>query len=537
MRSSQTRRIGRRDRTARCWAFLVLFVIFVVARSRGLGVQNGSQVFRSEAVGVLVDAVVRDAHGRLLRCLSKADFSVTEDGKEQQIQGFEIVGSQACGDSRSSASERKPVAVEATTPPPVTAIVFEELGPDARAAALRAAQVFLRDRRLENEFVGVYTLDFTIHTIAPYTRDRAALLDGVRRAAMRPGCPEAVTGLIANADAGPFCDGAGGTGGGKAKTTIAGLQSIVRTLALLPGRKDILLFSEGFRISTAGSAVDGLENLVAAANQRGVTFHTIDTVGLRAVDGRQETRQRLSKYVGGQDAPGVITPGKEDANALLALDPTATLARLAEGTGGEFVEDTNDLDGAVKQLTGEMHDYYRLSYRPTDQSKRSYHHITVKVSVPGAVVRTRSGYYVDSERARDAPVLQPSSVAPHLILDSATTPHDFGMTTSLQSNGHDLEVRASVPAEGLTFRTADGHFEAAVTILARAIGKDKKVLAAASDSFALTGPTGGLAAAQARTLQFLKPLSVKNASTIEIVAYDVLGQRASVERHDVGRPR
>ena len=291
-------------------------------------------------------------------------------------------------------------------------------------------------------------------------------------------------------------------------------------------------------MSTAESAVDRFENLIAASNQRSVTFHSIEALGLRAVDGRQATRQRLSKYVGGQDAPGVLTPGKEDANALVALDPTAALARLADGTGGEFVEDTNDLDAAVRQLTGEMHDYYRLSYRPTDQlSNRRYHHITVKVSVPGAVVRTRSGYSVDSERGRDAPVLQPSSVAPHLILDSGTRPHDFEMTASLEGTGRDLEVRASVPAAGLTFRAADGRFEAAVTILARAIGPDKNVLAAASDSFALKGPNEGLPAARTRTIQFAKALSVKSARTVEIVAYDVLGQRASVERHDVGRRR
>jgi VWFA-related protein len=457
---------------------------------------------------------------------------VTEERKEQQIEGFEIIGSQSCGDARPNATERRPAGVEATTPPPVTAIVFEELGPEARAAAFRAGEVFIRERRLDGEFVGIFTLDSNIHTIVPYTSDRAALLGGIREAAMRPGCPQRVTGVVTSADGGESC--AGDIGEAKVKATVAGLQAVVRTLAPLPGRKNILLFSEGFRVSTAESAADRLEGLIAAANQRGITFHAIDAVGLRTIDGRQAVRQRLSSYTGGRDAPGVLTPGKEDANALLALDPTAALARLADGTGGELVEDTNDLDAAVKQLTGEMHDYYRLSYRPTDQSSnRRYRHIVVKVSVPGAVVRARSGYYVDSERNRDVPVLQPSSVAPHLILDSGTTRHDFEMTTSLQRTGRDLEVRARVPAAGLTFRAADGRFEGAVTILARAIGQDKNVLAAASDSFVLSGPTDGLPAAHARTIQFAKVLSAKNARTIEIVAYDVVGQRASVERHDV----
>ncbi len=85
--------------------------------------------------------------------------------------------------------------------------------------------------------------------------------------------------------------------------------------------------------------------------------------------------------------------------------------------------------------------------------------------------------------------------------------------------------------------TADGRFEAGVTILARAVGAGTDVLAAASDTFALSGPNDGLPAARARTLRFAKTLALKNARTIEIVAYDILGRRASVTRYDVSSPR
>jgi hypothetical protein len=220
------------------------------------------------------------------------------------------------------------------------------------------------------------------------------------------------------------------------------------------------------------------------------------------------------------------------------LDPTTALARLAQGTGGEFVSDTNGLENAIRQLAGEMHDYYRLSYRPTDQSSnRPFHNIVVKVTVAGAVVRTRSGYYADSQRTRDIHTVGPADVAPHLILDGGATPRDFEMMTSVHGASRDVEVHASVRAAGLTFRTADGRFEAGVTILARAIGQDKNVLAAASDSFALSGPSAGLPDARARTLQFTKTLAAKNARIIEIIAYDVVGHRASVERHDLTQRR
>ena len=399
---------------------------------------------------------------------------------------------------------------------------------------------FARERRFDGEFVGVFTLDFALHTIAPYTRDETVLMDGLRRAAMRPGCPVTVTGTIPNAEA-PGCTTAESSDEAKIKATMSGLRAVVRSLAALPGRKNILLFSEGFMVSRAESAVDRLEELIAAANQHGVTFHTIDAVGLRTIDGRQAARQRLSSYTGSNTAPGGgLAPAvtNQDANALLALDPTVALGRLAQGTGGEFVSDTNDLDGAVRHLAGEMRGYYEFSYRPTNQSSsRGYHRIAVKVSLPGAVVRTRAGYYTNRERARGVPVVAPADVAPHLTLDAGTTPRDFEMTTNLRGSGREIEVSVSVPATGLTFTTADGRFEAGVTILARAVGADTDVLAAASDTFALGGPDVGLAAARARTLRFGKTLALKNARTIEIVAYDIPGRRASVRRYDVSSRR
>lgn len=535
--TAQDRNLPSRAWSSRFAARLLLlsaFLIVALTHLWAVAVQDGTQVFRSQTIGVVVDAMVRDAHGRPLRCLSKKDFRVTEDNKEQQIEGFEFVATAVCGSATSTSGEEKSIAEEVTTSPAVTAIVFEELGPEARAAAFRSAQVFVRERMLESEFVGVFTLDFAIHTIVPYTRDRAAALEGIRQAAMRPGCPQRVTGLIAGADEIGSC--AGGIGEAKVKATLAGLQAVVRTLSALPGRKNILLFSQGFTISTAESANDRLEQLIAAGNQRGVTFQAIDAVGLRAVDGRQATRQRLSSYTGGANGAGGLVTTKEDPNALLGMDPTVMLDRLADGTGGEFVRDTNDLENAIRQLAGEMHEYYRLSYCPTDQSStRREHHIAINVSVPGAVVRTRTAYYTGPERDREVLVLGPAEAAPHLILDSGNTFHDFDMTTTLNRSGGNVDVRVSLSAAGLTFRSDAARFAAAVTVLTRAIGRDKNVLASASDSFTLSGPTEGLPAARDRTIQFAKTLTVKNAATIEVIAYDVLGRRASVERHDVTR--
>jgi len=518
------------------WLVPLLAVSFD-AIPQGVAAQETQPPFRTEAEAVVVDAVVRDGAGRPVRCLAKSDFRLVEDGVEQQIAAFEAVGSADCRTGAVRASGQNRTAIEASTPVPVTAVVFHELGPEARAAAFRAARVLVGEHRAAGEFVGVFALDFAVHTMTSYTRDESVVLAALRRAAMRPGCPEAVTGTIANAEGRPTCPGS--VGEITAKATLSGLQAVVRSLAPLPGRKNVLVFSEGFRISTGESAVDQLNALVAMANQYGVTLHAIDAAGLRTMDWRQEARRRLSSYAGGEQGPGGLATRQEDANALLALDPTAPLARLADGTGGEFVSDTNDLPAAVGQLAADMHQYYQLSYQPSDQSRnRAHRRIELNVSLPGAVVRTRSGYYSDRERHRNIPVLSPADAVPHLILDSGAKPLDFDMVTSLRYGQRDVEVHVSVAAAGLTFTTNEGRFDAGVTMLARAVGSDKNVLAVASDTRGLSGPVGALADARGRNLEFAGTLPLRDARTIEIVACDLFGRRASVKRIDLNnRPK
>jgi VWFA-related protein len=174
---------------------------------QGTAAQETQPPFRIEAEAVVVDAVVRDGAGHPVRCLSKSDFRLVEDGVEQRIATFEAVGSTGCPPGTLGTGGQNRTAIEASTPVPVTAVVFHELGPEARAGALRAARAFISERRAAGEFVGVFALDLAVHTMAPYTRDESMVLAALRRAAMRPGCPEAVTGTVANAEGGSTCPG------------------------------------------------------------------------------------------------------------------------------------------------------------------------------------------------------------------------------------------------------------------------------------------------------------------------------------------
>jgi len=455
-------------------------------------------------VAVVVDATVRDAAGRHLPCLDASQFELLEDGKPQQISSFEAVDVPGCGapapDASSSATP-PPLTRVLTTAPLVTALVFEELGDQARLAAWRAATAFVLEGRRTGEFIGVFAIDRTVHTMVRYTRDLDAVVAGLRKAVMRPGCPIESPGDVGSAAFSSLCR-SGMSEDVRAGETLRGLQAVAGTLGHLPGRKNIVLFSEGFLVPPDGNAPEIFQRLTGGANRNTVTFHTIDAAG-----------------------PRIGRPGG------LGLDPTPFLEQLARDTGGQHVGGTNDLTAAVRQVTAEMRDYYRLTYSPTNPAlDGGYRRLAVKVRVPGAVVSSRNGYQATPRPA--TAVVAPLDVAPHVLLDAVTLPRDFalGCETTLTSSA--VTVVATVTGEVLSFQSdaTTGAFEGGLTVLARVRGKDQRVIAASSDTFTLSGRQDQLPAAKGRLLRFNRQLPLEGAVTLEVIAYDVLGRRASAQR-------
>jgi len=460
--------------------------------------------FSTSALAVVVDATVRDRDGKPMGCLSASDFEVSEDGVLQQVSSFEAVDVPDCEPARdpSGLASPPPLARVLSTPPRVTALVFEELGEQARVAAWHAAEAFIDEGRRPDEFVGVFVVERAVHTMVPYTRDRKALLAGLRRAAMRPGCPIYMPPSVDSA-AGPSDCRSGMTEHARASATLKGLQAVAGTLAHLPGRKNIVLFSEGFGVFASDNTIDIFQHLTSGANQGTVTFHAIDAAGPRL--------------------------GRVKA---LGQDPTSYLERVALDTGGQYVSGTNDLTGAMHRVTADMRDYYRLTYRPTNEALDGrYRNIRVKVGVAGAVVTARNGYQA-SARATP-PTVVPHDVAPHVLLDAEKLPADFVFACEATRTTSEIAVSATVERGALALAIRPSGFEGALTVLARVRGKDGRVVAASSETFSLTGPRDQIAAALHRQLRFSKTLPSAGAETLEVIAYDVLSRKASARRFKV----
>lgn len=79
-----------------------------------------------------------------------------------------------------------------------------------------------------------------------------------------------------------------------------------------------------------------------------------------------------------------------------ALRAKQQLEALTMATGGRswFLPDVNAIAAVMPEIAHEIRNQYVIGYKPSDPTKDGkFRTIRVEVNVPGATVRTRSGYY------------------------------------------------------------------------------------------------------------------------------------------------
>src|SRR5262249_18283495 len=150
----------------------------------------------------------------------------------------------------------------------------------------------------------------------------------------------------------------------------------IRAIALgvkhIPGRKSLVLFSQGFIISQP--LWPDLQSVVDAANRARLAIYSIDARGLetRALSGALVQRDEMTaalapsenernplaqqermKAVGGEDVFDRVSQVGHDL-------PESSLRYLAISTGGFLIHNTNDLSLGLGRVSEDMRTYYVL---------------------------------------------------------------------------------------------------------------------------------------------------------------------------------
>ncbi len=525
---------------------------------------------------VEVDLVVRDKRGWLVRDLRADEVELLEDGVRQDIESLAFV------EHGTRPQEADPVVV---------ALAFDRLGAAARRFAYAAALEYVRERRLPESQVGVFAIDRGLRTLQPFTDDvdalRAALatmsgtgsttLAGQRERELSRNAYHGLgEGLgqahvaAAESRGAPECRGREEVrirltemlesrlveGFEALERDQAGFGSVHALLALigalgeLPGRKALLLFSEGLAVPSNVEAT--YHALVGAANRARVTLYSVDAGGLRVESPGDEMRRTLDHVktrVRNDSSDGRLTEDDplamlEKNEGALRLTAVSTLGPLADQTGGFTISGTNQLADGVGRLEEELRAHYVLSYAPRSREfDGRFRRIEVRVKRPHGTLQARKGYLA---LKTDLPVpALPDELKALARLESGARPDGLSLRVrGLQFPDDAAVSRVPVIVElesgRLSFeRDEKRHvFRQDFTILVLVTDASGRVAAKASQHYPIEGPLARLEQARRGSVLFYRELRLPPGRyRIEAIASDARSSASGTAAATLEIPR
>ncbi len=191
----------------------------------------------------------------------------------------------------------------------------------------------------------------------------------------------------------------------RANRTLQLTTTLMSGLDAVPGRKSVVLLTEGFLADQSWPLV---KNAVALAARADARVYTLDARGLD-----RGVRSGLDVNPGGQDAGQRLLEQMDfggDAMNSLAVD-----------TGGFVVRNVNDFARAVTRIGDDSNNYYVLGYRPAARPDGTFHTLRVRVTRPDVAVRARRGYLAAPRPARIATSAPTAGAEPGVTPETGTT--------------------------------------------------------------------------------------------------------------------
>jgi hypothetical protein len=322
-------------------------------------------------------------------------------------------------------------------------------------------------------------------------------------------------------------------------STTNGLLAIINSMRQLPGRKNLVLFSEGLLIPPAVQRL--FIGVIDAANRANVSIYAMDAKGLRIESAQGSIRDQVNKT--GAGGTGVLgsSPGNEPLSKTLELneavlreDPHHGLGTLAQDTGGMFFDNTNNLRQGFARIEDDLRNYYLIGYTPSNTKYDGrFRTIAVKVNRPGVTVAARKGYFA----VRDPGGAVNSWEAPALgALESKPVPNAFPIRAgALMFPERDrpglVPVIVELKTAPLTFAPAnDGKtYTSDFTVVVRFLDAQNRVVRKVSERYEVRGPLTDIDRARAGDVIFYRqPELAPGLYTMETVVHDAPSGKASV---------
>lgn len=521
-------------RTSRLLRILTAVLVFEFSAMSSLVSQEktADPAIKVQVNNVILDVIVTDRHGRHIPGLTSSDFTILEDGVAQKIVGFTPSAGSASNTSSpeptkttgpTAADAPAPVQTRPQTEPHLLTVVLDlaDNRPENTKNSSDAVLKYLDKTLLTNDYVAIYYIDRGLHMALPFTNDLAKARETLKSIeTRRPGGgfsgsdrdatqneindlyrqvhPETQLGAIAGepppASSGP---GAGGPANNltmlldrqidtmrayltmanmfQARAVFAALRAICFAYRDMPGRKNVVLFSEGFLYSD--DTRPAMEAVADAANRANVSIYVIDPQGIEInpYGGGGRPTDTIASQMAAAGAPGANVGQHGGETKFDKIKAVGNLTRgeqlewLADTTGGFMVKRTNDLLPAFSKVLDDARDYYTVSYTPSEKAfDGKFHAVKVAVSQRGYQLRYRKGYWAIPR----GHALAMSPAAAQLIagfqngsLKSSSTPDVVANLLLAPSGEYSVPVSVSLPGKRIPLDKQGEDDQARMTLI------------------------------------------------------------------------
>ena len=245
-----------------------------------------------------------------------------------------------------------------------------------------------------------------------------------------------------------------------ARATLGFLEELAGKMASLPGERMIILVSPGFPSSSlAGMTLKS--QIIDIAARSGVTINALDARGLYS------TELAASSRGSGASATGSASQYHRDS----MVANSDVMAELADGTGGVYFHNINDLQGGFRRLAAAPEFLYLLDFSPKSfKPNGTYHQLKVVVHQHGLTVQARLRYLAPSrsnvsgtgvpvpEGSGGSQVSTPPPPAPPARTERSGT-NQGSTDEAVKSPAEVPEVRLTATVHGHVNDTAGAAFE------------------------------------------------------------------------------
>jgi len=349
---------------------------------------GGDLVLKSTVNRVILDVVVTDTNGRPVRGLTPKDFSVTEDGRPQEILAFDVHSLETASDFAQLPA--LPANTFVNIPPapergPLYVLLLDLVNsenadePYARKELLK----FIGEKPAGTR-VAIFVLSDGLHLLQGFTDDQKQLYAVLDPANPRPHLPRI------------FLEQKN-FGKGDVGMMVSVVTDIGQFLDGLPGRKNLLWFSGDFPLTFSPtddvkSYQDEIKGALDTLAQAQVAVYPVDIRGVVTENAHGSAGDTGSGGVtndyhsGGNPAPsgGASQPisssapaqtsfpstphaGGDQGNSIL-MQSYSVQDELAKITGGRAFHSNNGLKDLLEAVVEDGANYYTLTYAPSNHN-------------------------------------------------------------------------------------------------------------------------------------------------------------------------